>query len=161
LGSYFSELLPYQDTDAALQDSANERLRIKLGEIAHAIDDDYEVDFELLTVGDLTPAARADLESFQFETRRVRLPHRTGQPTPPLIELRNASREITRALDRGETFIVTRNGVPVGELHPLRRSEYVDTGLAQAALATAARVDRIRFRSDVDRGVDQDPTPRG
>ena len=31
-------------------------------------------------------------------------------------ELRNESGEIMRALDRGETFVVTRNGVPVGEL---------------------------------------------
>ncbi len=26
-----------------------------------------------------------------------------------------------RALDRGESFVVTRNGVPVGELTPIRR----------------------------------------
>jgi antitoxin (DNA-binding transcriptional repressor) of toxin-antitoxin stability system len=29
-------------------------------------------------------------------------------------ELRNGSGDIMRALDRGEAFIVTRNGVPVG-----------------------------------------------
>jgi len=32
--------------------------------------------------------------------------------------LRNESGEIMRGLDRGESFIVTRNGVPVGELMP-------------------------------------------
>ena len=31
-------------------------------------------------------------------------------------ELRNESGEIMRALGRGESFVVTRNGVPVGEL---------------------------------------------
>ena len=36
-------------------------------------------------------------------------------------ELRNQSGEIMRALDEGEDFIVTRNGVPVGELRPIRR----------------------------------------
>ena len=33
-------------------------------------------------------------------------------------ELRNDSGEIMRALDRGESFVVTRNGVAVGELVP-------------------------------------------
>ena len=36
-------------------------------------------------------------------------------------ELRNNSGDIMRRLDEGEAFIVTRNGVPVGELMPMRR----------------------------------------
>ena len=36
-------------------------------------------------------------------------------------ELRNNSGDIMRRLDEGEAFIVTRNGVPVGELVPMRR----------------------------------------
>jgi len=36
-------------------------------------------------------------------------------------ELRNGSGEIMRRLDEGESFVVTRNGVPAGELTPLRR----------------------------------------
>ena len=40
-------------------------------------------------------------------------------------ELRNDSGEIMRRLDAGVTFIVTRNGVPVGELTPLRRHRFV------------------------------------
>jgi prevent-host-death family protein len=40
-------------------------------------------------------------------------------------ELRNESGEIMRALDRGEMFVVTRNGVPVGELTPLRKRLFV------------------------------------
>ncbi|TMD91515.1 MAG: type II toxin-antitoxin system prevent-host-death family antitoxin [Chloroflexi bacterium] len=39
--------------------------------------------------------------------------------------LRNESGEIMRGLDRGESYIVTRNGVPVGELMPVRRREAV------------------------------------
>jgi len=37
--------------------------------------------------------------------------------------LRNNSGEIMRRLDEGEAFVVTLNGVPVGELVPLRRTE--------------------------------------
>jgi prevent-host-death family protein len=40
-------------------------------------------------------------------------------------ELRNKSGEIMRQLDHGESFIVTRNGAPVGELTPLRRLRFV------------------------------------
>ena len=75
-------------------------------------------------------------------------------------ELRNDSGEIMRALDRGEAFVVTRNGVAVGELVPLRRRRFVGADAAIAAFAGAPRVDAARFRADVDRLVDQDPTPR-
>jgi antitoxin (DNA-binding transcriptional repressor) of toxin-antitoxin stability system len=76
-------------------------------------------------------------------------------------ELRNDSGEIMRALDAGETFRVTRNGVPVGELTPVRRRRYVARETALAAFATAAAIDADRFRADVDGHLDQDPTPRG
>ncbi len=48
-------------------------------------------------------------------------------------ELRDASGEILQGLGRGESFVVTRDGVPVGELTPLRsrspkRPAYTLTG---------------------------------
>lgn len=64
-----------------------------------------------------------------------------------------------RALDRGESFVVTRNGVPVGELMPLRRRQFVRTDTILAALAGAPPLDAGRFRVDVDALLDQDPTP--
>jgi antitoxin (DNA-binding transcriptional repressor) of toxin-antitoxin stability system len=76
-------------------------------------------------------------------------------------ELRNGSGKIMRALDRGESFVVTRNGVPVGELRPLPPRRFVSAAEVRAAFAAAPRLDRLRFRRDVDRVVDQDPTPRG
>jgi prevent-host-death family protein len=42
-------------------------------------------------------------------------------------ELRNSIGEIMRALERGESFVVTRNGVPVGELTPTRRASLRST----------------------------------
>lgn len=65
-----------------------------------------------------------------------------------------------RALDRGETFVVTRNGVPVAELTPIGRSHFVPIERAIAAFKGAPRVDFRRLREDLDRFVDQDPTPR-
>ncbi len=76
-------------------------------------------------------------------------------------ELRNGSGEIMRELDAGESFIVTRNGVPVGELTPLRRHRFVPAETALALFRTAPAVDFSRFRSDLDSAARQDPTPRG
>jgi prevent-host-death family protein len=76
-------------------------------------------------------------------------------------ELRNDSGEIMRSLDQGESFIVTRNGTPVGELTPLRRHRFVSTDTVFAMFRHAPSVDARRFRDDLDAVVDQDPTPRG
>jgi len=76
-------------------------------------------------------------------------------------ELRNESGEIMRALGRGETFVVTRNGVPVGELTPLRERRFVRAENAVAMFAGAPSIDAERFRVDVDDVLDQDITPRG
>jgi antitoxin (DNA-binding transcriptional repressor) of toxin-antitoxin stability system len=75
-------------------------------------------------------------------------------------QLRNESGEIMRELDRGESFLVTRNGTPVGELRPVRRRRFVPAELAIAAFSGVGKIDYERFRADVDRSVDQDPTPR-
>jgi prevent-host-death family protein len=75
-------------------------------------------------------------------------------------ELRNASGDIMRRLDEGETFIVTRNGVPVAELTPLRRHRFVAAEAAVAMFRTAPGVDYRQFRADLDAVVDQDPGPR-
>jgi len=48
----------------ALQESANKRLKVKLEAVAEALQDDYEVVFELLTTGSLTESAKDDLKSF-------------------------------------------------------------------------------------------------
>jgi antitoxin (DNA-binding transcriptional repressor) of toxin-antitoxin stability system len=76
-------------------------------------------------------------------------------------ELRNESGRIMRALDRGKAFIITRNGVPVGELIPLRQRVFVPTEAALSAFAGAPRLAHGRFRKDVDALIEQDPTPRG
>lgn len=64
-----------------------------------------------------------------------------------------------RGLDRGEDFIVTRNGVPVGELRPVRR-RFVNRDVMLAAFADAPAIDAGRFRDDVDALVDQITEPR-
>lgn len=73
-------------------------------------------------------------------------------------DLRNNSGEIMRALDRGEEFIITRSGVPVGELRPVRR-QFVGRAAVVAAMAGAPLIDARRFRDDVGAILDQDAEP--
>ncbi|MEJ7798576.1 MAG: hypothetical protein WKF42_08760 [Solirubrobacteraceae bacterium] len=65
-----------------------------------------------------------------------------------------------RALDAGESFTVTRNGVAVGELIPVLHRRFVSRDSALRAFRHAAPLDGERFRADLDRLIDQDPTPR-
>ena len=66
-----------------------------------------------------------------------------------------------RQLDQGETFVVTRSGVPVGELAPLRRHRFVRAETALALFRNAPAVDIVRLRADLDAVADQEPGPRG
>ncbi len=48
-----------------LQESANHKLKIKINELSNALEDDYEICFELITTAGLTPDAEKDLMAFQ------------------------------------------------------------------------------------------------
>ncbi|KZS59219.1 hypothetical protein A4G28_02865 [Mycobacterium ostraviense] len=66
-----------------------------------------------------------------------------------------------RKLDQGESFVVTRNGVPVGELSPLRRHRFVSAAAVVAAFKGAPRMEFERLRTDLDGVVSQEIAPRG
>ena len=70
-------------------------------------------------------------------------------------EFRNDSGGILRAVERGETFVVTRNGTPIAELIPLRRRTFVPAAQALATFATEPPIDADRFFADLDAFVDQ------
>lgn len=48
-----------------LQEVGNSKLKRKLSEVARALEDEYEIAFELITTGNLTKAAKDDLATFQ------------------------------------------------------------------------------------------------
>lgn len=54
-----------------LQNVASTKLQRKLSELAAALDEDYEVSFELITTGLLTESAQDDLETFQKELAKL------------------------------------------------------------------------------------------
>ncbi|MGH9062449.1 MAG: hypothetical protein ACRDZQ_04910 [Acidimicrobiales bacterium] len=64
-----------------------------------------------------------------------------------------------RRLDEGESFVVTRNGVPVGELSPLRRHRFVRADTAVDIFRHAPQVDLARLRDDLDRVAFQEVSP--
>jgi prevent-host-death family protein len=72
-------------------------------------------------------------------------------------ELRNDNAKVIAAVVAGETFVVTRNGVPVAELRPVqeRRPRFVTRAAIIEAAARGPRIDGVRFRADLDRAVDQ------
>ena len=63
---------------------------------------------------------------------------------PKQRELRNGSGEVPRALGGGEG----------------RRRQFVPTKQVVAAFKDIPSIDYAQFRADIDRYVDQDPTPR-
>ena len=76
-------------------------------------------------------------------------------------ELRNNSGAIMRGLERGERYLITSNGVPVGELRPRSRRHFTSRTAIAAAFAGAPPVDLARLRADLDAHASQDVTPQG
>lgn len=72
-------------------------------------------------------------------------------------ELRNDNAKVIDAVVAGETFVVTRHGVPVAELRPISpiRRKLVAKADLLALGAAGPHVDLGTFRSDLDRVVDQ------
>ncbi|HVX21601.1 MAG TPA: type II toxin-antitoxin system prevent-host-death family antitoxin [Acidimicrobiales bacterium] len=73
-------------------------------------------------------------------------------------ELRNDNAKVIEAVAAGESFVVTRNGVAVAELRPVRQTRRTLVPKAEVVALAAAgpRIDRERYRADLDRVVDQD-----
>ena len=68
-------------------------------------------------------------------------------------ELRNHGGDVLHRVERGETVVVTRDGVPVGELRPLPRPRLSATSLL-ARWHGVPVLDRAAFRADVDAVLD-------
>ncbi|MGI9032802.1 MAG: type II toxin-antitoxin system Phd/YefM family antitoxin [Acidimicrobiales bacterium] len=72
-------------------------------------------------------------------------------------QLRNDNAKVIEAVAAGESFIVTRNGVPIAELRPIRTNRRTNVAKADlmALAASGPHVDRKQFQADLDRVVDQ------
>ncbi|MCV7193995.1 type II toxin-antitoxin system Phd/YefM family antitoxin [Mycolicibacterium brumae] len=79
-----------------------------------------------------------------------------GQPAEiSQRDLRMRSREIMDAVERGDSFVVTRDGRGIGQLIPLRqRRTFIPRDEVQALLGSLPAIDAQRFRADLDAVVD-------
>jgi len=83
----------------------------------------------------------------------------TAQPEITQRDLRNRSREIMDAVERGQAFTVTRDGHRIGELIPLRRRRRFVTREEFAAMSRSAPpVDLEAFRADQEAALDHRAT---
>ena len=73
--------------------------------------------------------------------------------------LRNQSGEIMRRVEKGESFVITRDGEPLAELVPLRRPRFVALDKVLPLFARAAPVDIGELRRDLDAFADQSMEP--
>jgi antitoxin (DNA-binding transcriptional repressor) of toxin-antitoxin stability system len=75
-------------------------------------------------------------------------------------ELRNETPAIMRAIENGESFVLTRNGTPIADLIPHARPAKTRHATAQDlfdAAATLPKIDADEFFADLDRVADPDP----
>ncbi len=75
-------------------------------------------------------------------------------------ELRNDTPAIMRAIQHGESFVLTRNGTPIADLIPHARPAERPRVTGADLLAATDRlpsVDFEQFFADLDRHVDPDP----
>jgi prevent-host-death family protein len=80
----------------------------------------------------------------------------SAQPEITQRDLRNRSREIMDAVERGQAFTVTRDGHRIGELIPLRRRRRFVTREEFAAMSRGApAIDLDAFRADQEVALNQ------
>jgi prevent-host-death family protein len=68
-------------------------------------------------------------------------------------DLRNNGAEVLRRVERGERFVVTRDGTPVAELRPLPRTSVSSAELIRRR-RNLPRVNPEALRADIDNLID-------
>jgi antitoxin (DNA-binding transcriptional repressor) of toxin-antitoxin stability system len=88
----------------------------------------------------------------------------SAQPEISQRDLRLRSKEIMDAVERGESFTVTRDGHQIGQLVPLpRRRRFISRAEFAETSRTSSDVDLMRFRADQEAAYDhgaEDPYAR-
>ncbi len=113
-----------------LQEVANEQLKRKLSEIATALEDEYDISFELVTTAKLTNAALQDLATFQKNIADIADGTVEVIATINLVDQEELERRYNLALERD-------NPVINHELQ-LEEGRYLSTNIAGAKVIIAA-----------------------
>lgn len=80
-------------------------------------------------------------------------------------ELRNNSAAVMNALEHGESFILTRNGVPIGEVHPYSQRRKVTAAELMEVCRKLPPIDYEEMRAEAEEfldvgRIDDDPWER-
>ena len=78
---------------------------------------------------------------------------------PDLVAHDELNDDVLRRLESGESLIVTRDGIPVGELLPLRRNQFVSALSVLALFRNAPSIDTVWFIDGIDGHADQTIEP--
>lgn len=109
-----------------LQENANPRLKQRLSDLAQAIDDGYDIHFELIITGELTESAKRDLAAFQQGLAESDvLAAALTVVTPEELQ-----RRYDMALERDNPFL--------SHSLKLEAGKYVDMSLGQTSVVMAA-----------------------
>jgi prevent-host-death family protein len=73
-------------------------------------------------------------------------------------ELRNDNAKVIEAVLAGDSFLITRNGVPVAELRPVTagRRRMIRGHEVRDVAAKGSRIDAAGFHADLDHALDQE-----
>jgi len=112
-----------------LQEVGNEKLQRKLSEVSKALDDDYELSFELITTSSLTQAADEDLATFQKQLATMSEKDDIDA-TLNIVDQSELRRRYDMALDR-ENPLITHT-------FPLEEGKYLLTNIAGTSVAIVA-----------------------
>jgi hypothetical protein len=118
-----------------LQEVGNTKLKRKLSEVATALDDDYDVSFELITTSSLTDAAKTDLATFQEQLANAE----DLAATIHLVDQNELRRRYDMALEKDNPSI--RHTI---KLEPNKYLK-MDIGGTQAVLAAIQLKDCLSF----------------
>ncbi len=102
--------------------------------------------------------SRSDIANETVAVRSTMCYARVMTKTIAQRELRNDNAKVIDEVVAGTSFVVTRNGVPVAELRPLRaqRRTLVPKSSIANFITTGTGIDAKLFRADLDNLINQD-----
>lgn len=115
---------------ARLQEVGNEKLKRKLSEIAVALDDEYDISFELVTTAKLTDSAMQDLATFQKNLVSMGDGNDGVAATINLVD--------KEELERRYSFALEGNNPVINHEVALEDGKYLYTDIAGAKVIIAA-----------------------
>jgi hypothetical protein len=139
--------LQLQDLET-LQENANHKLKVKLEAVRVAMKDDYELVFELVTTGTLTPSAAKELRAFQGTLEDIAHP----VCSLTLVDSNTLQARLDEATQRDLPKVVHTLNLEPGKYLSLQIANY-KTVLAAVSLAECVNLPGIRdgtlFRKNV------------